>query len=78
MHTYESAYIRGFLYTCAGLIFRTYSDFQKPKQSKFSAFMLGFETNLTSSGDHSKPFFHTIKRLTWYIFKTHKNPMGKH
>ena len=68
MHTYESAYIRGFLYTCTGLIFRIYSDFQKPKQSKFSAFMLGFETNLTSSGRHSKPqFFNYIKPYMVYF-----------
>ena len=33
--------------------------------------------NLTSSGNRSKPIFSTIKSLTWYIFKTHRNPTRK-
>ena len=33
--------------------------------------------NLTSSGNRSKPIFSTIKSLTWYIFKAHKNPTEK-
>ena len=52
--------------------------FSETIQDKFSAFMLRFGTNPTSSGDHSQPFFHTIKSLIWYIFKIHKNPMEKH
>ena len=52
--------------------------FSETIQDKFSAFMLRFGTNPTLSRDHSQPFFHTIKSLTWYIFITHKNPKGKH
>ena len=33
--------------------------------------------NPTSSKGRLKPFFSTIKGLTWYIFKGHRNPMGK-
>ena len=36
-----------------------------------------FGMSLTSSGSRSKPYFFTLKRLTWYIFRTHINPTGK-
>ena len=33
--------------------------------------------NLTSSRNRFKPIFFTIKSLTWYIFKAHRNPTRK-
>ena len=65
-----------FLHAYAGPIMRMHSEFQKPKQGKFSASMLIFGMNSTSSGSRSKPLFSSS--LTWYIFKTHRNPMEKH
>ena len=74
----ESAYAHSFLYAYVGSILRMHREFQKPKKDKFSALMLRFGTNPTSSESRSKPLFYTITSLTWYIFKTHRNPIGKH
>ena len=74
MHTHESAYVRGFLHAYASLILRTNSDFQKPKQDKFSTFMLRFGTNSTSFGNCSKFLFsHYKKPYMVYFQKTQKS-----
>ena len=69
MRTHESACVPGFLRAYAGLILRMDSDFQKPKQCKFSVSILRFEMNPTSSGDCSKPFFLHYKELYMVYFQ---------
>ena len=71
MRMHELGYVSGFLHVYIGLILRTHRDFLKSKQDKFSAFMLRFGTNSTSSGNRSKPFFsHYKKPYIIYFQKT--------
>ena len=51
MRTHESVCARNFLHAYASPILRMHSDFQKTIQIKFSAFMLRFVMNPTSSKD---------------------------
>ena len=66
--------VSGFLHAYASLILRTNSDFEKPKQDKFSTFMLRFGTNSTSFGNCSKFLFsHYKKPYMVYFQKTQKS-----
>ena len=50
------------MYVYEGTNLRTQLEFQKPMKGKFSALMLRFGTNPTSSGTYSKSLFsHYIK-----------------
>ena len=68
----------GFLHAYASLILCMHSNFQKPKQGKFSTFMFRFGTNPTSPGDCSKPLFsHQIKPYMVYFQKIQKTYTAK-
>ena len=69
MHTHETTCACNFLHAYAGLILCMHSDFQKPKQGKFSTFMLRFGMNPTSFRDRSKPFFSYYKKPYMIYFQ---------
>ena len=77
MCTHESAYARSFLHAYASSILHTHSDFQKATQGKFSAFMLRFGMNLTSSEDHSKPILSHYKKPYMIYFQNIQKSCGK-
>ena len=77
MCMHESAYGRSFLHAYVGSILRTHSNFQKAIQGKFSAFMLRFGMNLTSSEDRSKPILSHYKKPYMVYFQNTQKSRGK-
>ena len=73
-----AACVRGPKHAYTGTLLRTQLWFQRHRKCKFSAIMAEVWNESHIIYDlFQTPFFPTIISLTWYIFKGHRNPMGK-
>ena len=77
MNTHETTCTCNFLHADAGSILCMHSDFQKPKQGKFSTFMLRFGMNPTLFGNHFKPLFSHYKNPYTIYFQSTQKSHGK-
>lgn len=75
--TWAAAYVCGPKHAYIGTFLRIQLGFQKHGKFKFSTIIAEVWNEFHIVWNRSKPIFSTIKSLTWYIFKTHRNPTGK-